>query len=227
AAAHFTLALLSQGTREENHAKMKEHGIHTVLLQREHEVSDQYDALGTPGAVLVRPDGVIGSPVATGAEAIRSLVSSTINESLAALVSIQLQEGDTAPPMVYPDLEGQMFNLAQLRGKPSIVLFWNPGCGFCQQMADDLKVWEKKAEKAGTQVLLISTGTVEVNRKPGFRSRVLLDQHFTAGKAFGAGGTPSAILLDENGKVASKVAVGKPEILDSIFGARTPAGSRA
>lgn len=224
--AHFNLALLTQGTRDENRAKTKEHGIHSVLVQREHELSDQYQAQGTPSAVLVRPDGTIGSPVAAGVEAIRSLVSSTINESLSALVSIQLQEGATAPPLVFPDLDGHMFNLSQLRGHPAILLFWNPGCGYCQQMADDVKAWEKKAAAAGTQVLLISAGTVEENRKQGFRSRIVLDQTFSAGKAFGAGGTPSALRLDEQSKIASKVAVGKPDIADAIFGAPVAAGAR-
>ena len=227
AADYFHLALVSQGTRSENLAKTGEHGIHTVLLQREHEISDRYDALGTPSAVLVRPDGTIGSPVATGAEVIRSLVSNTINESVAGLAPLPLQEGATTPPLVFPDLEGHMFHLSQLRGKPTILLFWNPECGFCQQMADDLKAWEKRAAKAGTQVVFLSSGTVEANAKQGFRSPILLDQNFSAGKAFGATGTPSALRLNEEGKIVSKIAVGKQEILESIFGAPVAAGSRA
>lgn len=226
AVAHFNLAVLSQGSREDNRAKIDQHGIHTVLLQREHEISDAYDALATPSAVLVRPDGTIASPVAVGAEAIRSLVSNTINESLAGLVSIQLQEGDTAPPLVFPDLDGRMFNLSQLRGGPSVLLFWNPACGFCGQMTEDVKAWEKKAGKAGPRMLIVSAGTAEDNRKLGFRSRIVLDQNFSAGKAFGAGGTPSALLLDKQGKVLTKVAVGRQEIVDSVFNAAL-AGSRA
>src|SRR5207253_1471337 len=76
-AASFQLVLVSEGTQQENLAKTKEHGIRNVLLQREREVSTRYDALATPSAVLVRPDGTIGSPVATGAEAIRTLVANT------------------------------------------------------------------------------------------------------------------------------------------------------
>ncbi len=214
-ADHFRLVVVSQGTRDENTAKMRPHGIDTVLLQREHEVADQYDALSTPSAVLVRAQGAIGSAVATGAEAIRSLVANTINEStlsqvLAGPVSSQLEEGANAPALVFPDLEGRMFRLSETRGTPTIVLFWNPGCGFCQQMTDDLKRWEKKASKAGTQVVFISTGSTADNEKQGFRSRILLDQHFSAGKVFGVTGTPSALLLDEEGKLASRVSGGTP-----------------
>jgi hypothetical protein len=72
-ADRVTLALISQGTAEANRAKVAEHGLTQVLLQRDYEVLHAYQAGGTPSAVLVRPDGTIGSPVATGADAIRAL----------------------------------------------------------------------------------------------------------------------------------------------------------
>jgi hypothetical protein len=43
---------------------------------------------------------------------------------------------------------------------------------------------------------------------------VLLDQSFATGQAFGASGTPSAVLVDAEGKVASEVAVGAPAVLE-------------
>ena len=53
----------------------------------------------------------------------------------------------------------------------------------------------------------------------GLSSPVVLDQHFAAGRAFGAGGTPYAVLLDEEGKIASEVAVGAQAVLE-LAGAR-------
>jgi hypothetical protein len=50
-----------------------------VLLQQDREVAELYQVYGTPGAVLVRPDGIIGSPLAQGADAIRALVAQTVN----------------------------------------------------------------------------------------------------------------------------------------------------
>jgi peroxiredoxin/uncharacterized membrane protein YphA (DoxX/SURF4 family) len=224
--AHFNLVLISQGDAASNRATLKDHSIHSVLLQRENEISEQYDALGTPSAVLIRPDGMVGSPVAIGAEAIRSLISNTINESVAGLVAIQLSEGSTVPPLVFPDLDGRMFNLSELRGKPAILLFWNPGCGYCQRMSDDLKSWEKKAAKTGTHVLLISRGAVDENRKQSFRSPILLDQNFSAGKAFGVAGTPSGVLVDNEARIASKVAVGRQEIFGIIFSPQFDSAAR-
>jgi peroxiredoxin/uncharacterized membrane protein YphA (DoxX/SURF4 family) len=217
AAAHFNLAVLSQPTKDGN-AKTNNYGIRAFLLQRDREVFDQYAARGTPSAVIVRADGRIGSPMAEGPEAIRSLVSLLINESVASPANLDVREGAIAPPLVFPDLDGRLYSLSELRGKPSILMFWNPGCPYCQKMSEELKTWEKKATKAGTQVVLISTGTVEANRDQRFRSTILLDQGFSAGKAFGAAGTPSALLLNDEARVVSKVVTGKHDILKSVFG---------
>jgi thiol-disulfide isomerase/thioredoxin len=92
-------------------------------------------------------------------------------------------------------------------------VFWNPGCGFCQQMLPDLKEWkaewEARAPENSPRLLLVSAGSAAANRQMGFASPVvLLDQQFAVGRAFGASGTPSGILVDAEGKVASEVAVG-------------------
>jgi hypothetical protein len=42
---------------------------------------------------------------------------------------------------------------------------------------------------------------------------MLLDPDFGAGNVLGAGGTPSAIIIDEQGRVASEVRVGASEVL--------------
>src|SRR3712207_7515470 len=46
--------------------------------------------------------------------------------------------GEPAPALTLPDLDGSTVDLAAFRGSPTAVLFWNPGCGFCQQMLPDL-----------------------------------------------------------------------------------------
>jgi peroxiredoxin len=121
--------------------------------------------------------------------------------------------GDPAPALTLPDLSGKTINLSDFRGRNTLVLFWNPGCGFCQQMLDDLKAWESSRPKGAPQLLIVSTGTVEVNQAMGLRAPVLLDQNFTAGRAFGANGTPMAVLVDAKGRIASEVAAGGPAVL--------------
>jgi hypothetical protein len=47
----------------------------------------------------------------------------------------------------------------------------------------------------------------------GLSSPIALDQSFAAGRAFGTGGTPSGILVDREGNVASRLAVGAPDVM--------------
>jgi hypothetical protein len=45
------------------------------------------------------------------------------------------------------------------------------------------------------------------------QSPVVLDQTFTTGQAFGVSGTPSAVLVDAEGMIASEIAVGAQAVL--------------
>ena len=97
------------------------------------------------------------------------------------------------------------------------MLFWNPGCGFCQQMLADLQAWEEHpptgAPKDAPKLLVVTTGSVEENKALGLRSTVVLDQSFKVGSMFGANGTPMAVLVDAQGKIASEVVGGAPAVL--------------
>ena len=82
-AQKLTLALVSRGNPEENRRQADEHGLTNVVLQADWEVSKAYRVRGTPSAVLVLPDDSIGSPVAGGSEAIKSLVGRAAQGQLA------------------------------------------------------------------------------------------------------------------------------------------------
>jgi protein-disulfide isomerase len=103
--------------------------------------------------------------------------------------------------------------LADFRGQATAVLFWNPGCGFCQRMLPGLKAREENPPQDAPKLILVSSGDPEENRGQGLRSPILLDRGFQVGTAFGATGTPSAILIDARGNVASKLGVGASEVL--------------
>jgi len=235
----LTFALVSRGEVEENKTKAQEHGLRNVLLQKDWEVSEAYEVRGTPSAVLVSSDGKIASPVAGGVEGIRGLLSYAVGEraqlpmqpqqpqaqgqpcpncgrvhAAAPTVPAAQKVGEDAPEVKLPDLEGNTVELADFRGEETLVLFWNPGCGFCQQMLPDLKQWEAQAPEDAPRLVVVSAGSEEANKQMGLASPVLLDQNFATGRAFGASGTPSAVLVDAQGKVASEVAVGAPGVLE-------------
>jgi thiol-disulfide isomerase/thioredoxin len=161
--------------------------------------------VGTPSAVLVT-DGLIASPLAVGPDAIRALVSD-------AMTPPALKKGDLVPSLRLRDLNGGTMDLAAFGGRRTLLLFWNPSCGFCQSMLDDVKAWESDRPEGAPELAVISAGSPKANREQGFRSRVLLDREFGAGQVFGVGGTPSAVVIDEEGRVASDVGVGAEAVL--------------
>ena len=244
----LTLSLISRGKVEENKTKAQEQGLWHVLLQKDWEVCESYEVRDTPSAVLVSADGKVATPVAGGAEGIRDLLSYAVGEraqlpmqpqqpqaqgqpcpncgkvhAAAPTVEAAQKVGEEAPEVKLPDLEGHTVELADFRGELTLVLFWNPGCGFCQQMLPDLKEWEATSPEDAPGLVVVSAGSEEANREMGLASPVLLDQSFATGRAFGATGTPSAVLVDAEGKVASEVAVGAPAVLELAGAERTQA----
>jgi protein-disulfide isomerase len=80
-------------------------------------------------------------------------------------------------------------------------------------MLSDLKDWEQNRNEESPELLVISAGSLEEIRQQGFRSRVLIDQNFGAGQVFNVEGTPAAVMINEQGRVASEVSVGGSEVL--------------
>lgn len=223
----LTVALVSRGTVEANRAKTDEHGLKNVLLQTDREVAEEYHCFGTPGAVLIKPDGSVGSYLATGAESIGDLVSNATGAAKLPIIAAGNghhnhrpvpappgpKPGEVAPSFELPDLSGKVVRLSEFKGRDTLVLFWNPGCGFCNQILADLKNWEDKRPNGSPELLLVSTGAVETNRAIGIKSTVVLDQGFSVGASFGANGTPSAVLVNAEGRIASSLAIGGPNVL--------------
>lgn len=204
---HFervSIAIISRGTAEANRAKTAPHRLRNVLLQRNREIAEAYKVNGTPSGVLVR-DGQILSAAAAGIDQIRTLVRQAILPS-------PVKKGDPAPQLRLPDLSGKTIDLSQPRGRRTLLLFWNPSCGFCQQMLADVKEWERNGWTDGADLVVVSAGGLAENREQGFRSTVLLDPGFSALYVFSAAGTPAAVMLDEAGRVASEVSVGADEV---------------
>ncbi len=80
----LTIALISQGSLEENRLRSADSGVERVLLQRERELAEAYVAYATPSAVLISPEGSIASVVVQGAVAIRELVGTVVPRPVAA-----------------------------------------------------------------------------------------------------------------------------------------------
>jgi thiol-disulfide isomerase/thioredoxin len=126
--------------------------------------------------------------------------------------------GAEVPAVELPSLKGEAVSLSSLRGDDALLLFWNPDCGFCQSMHDDLLAWEASRNGVAPRLVVVSSGDAESTRAEGFASLVLLDESFEAGSAFGANGTPMAVLVDADGRIASNVVAGAEAVMELANG---------
>lgn len=219
-AGELTVAIVSEG-------KLSEHkgypaGV-LVLLQKAREVADRFEAWGTPSAVLVQSDGSIGSRVAAGADQIAVLVNSIgglSRPSEHGRSSTSLQVDDVVPEMQLPDLDGGHRAVLQEAENGTVLLFWNTQCAFCKQMEDRLTRWAATEGLGRPNVVVLANGSVPELRPLESFARVLMDSNFTAGAAFGARGTPMAVLVDAQRRVASNVVAGEEDIFVLLEQAR-------
>lgn len=211
----LTFAVITRGASKEKIASQYE--FKHIFVQQDREVATLYHAAGTPSAVLVRADGLVGSGLMSGALAIGDLISAAARAGLpiphlppAGLPprSSAPPVGSLAPALALPDLTGKTVGVADFRGHRTMLLFWNPACGFCNRMLPDLKRWEETRAVNAPRLLVVSTGPAELNQAMGLRSPVLLDQNQGASQLFGANGTPSALIVDGEGKIESELALG-------------------
>jgi peroxiredoxin/uncharacterized membrane protein YphA (DoxX/SURF4 family) len=231
-AGRLTIALISRGSPDQNVANAAEHRLSDVLVQGDREVVEDYQANGTPSAVLVSVDGTIASSLSAGTAAITDLVdrstapgldvvpagakATTNGRVTAPSPAPGVAVGSRAPDLRWTALDGRELGLADFRGSRVVLAFWNPECGFCQRLLPALREWEANSSRDSPQLLVVSTGQVKENRALGLIAPIVLERDFETGRLFRAGGTPSAVLIDARGCIAAPVAVGGPAILDLI-----------
>jgi peroxiredoxin len=209
----LTIALVGRGDVKDNRAKAAEHGVRQFFVEEGSEVSSLYKGQATPTAVVIDPEGRIASPLHGGEPGIRALVETTLAQRGLQVVPAgpspapALGVGDPPPDVALTDLDGDAAAIGDYVDERTMLLFWNPTCGFCARMLEDLRAYEGEPPEDAPRILLISTGTPESNRAMDLEAPILLDGAFATANAYGAPGTPSAVLLDADAKVASAVAV--------------------
>jgi peroxiredoxin len=150
-----------------------------------------------------------------------------------------LAVGTEAPAFELPDLAGERGSLAQYRGHPLLLIFFNPACGFCRELLPKLK-GKAESRKQKTEittggdgagngglseesaVLIVSTGDIEANRTLFAEHKVgcsvLLQTGSEVAEAYKVNGTPSGYLIDADGKIATDLAMGADALLALVDG---------
>jgi thiol-disulfide isomerase/thioredoxin len=129
--------------------------------------------------------------------------------------------GSPLPDPVLRELAEAGADLLSYQGKPLVLLFWNPDCGYCQSLLPELQKWETNRRFENPELLVISSGSGAPKGNQYLRSKTVRDESFQLGRAFAVQGTPSAIVIGPNGKVATEVAVGGSAVMN-LMGWQSP-----
>jgi peroxiredoxin len=137
-----------------------------------------------------------------------SLARSRINRS-------GLKAGATAPEFTLPRIDAGELSLSDLRGQRVLLVFSDPDCGPCDQLAPRLQ--ELHLNRPDHQVLVISRRDADATRAKaeslGLTYPIVLQKQWEISFKYGMFATPVGYLIDEQGIVLRDVAVGVEPIL--------------
>ncbi len=116
--------------------------------------------------------------------------------------------GKPAPQFALTSLEGQRFDISQLRGKPVIVNFWATWCVPCYQ---EHPVLVENARTIGGDVqflgVVFNDSEDKINaflRERGSAYPTLLDQQGKTAIEYGVGGVPETFFINRRGVIVAK-----------------------
>jgi peroxiredoxin len=115
-----------------------------------------------------------------------------------------------------PALDGGTVNLEDYRGRKVLLVFSDPHCGPCEELAPHLVRIHRQHRDDGLAVLMVTRGDLEENRgkadRHGFEFPVAVQDRWNLSKEFGIFAMPVAFLIDEEGMIVRDVALGVAEI---------------
>ena len=120
--------------------------------------------------------------------------------------------GTRAPDFSVESVDGLRLSLGDLLGreKPVLLLFTDPSCAPCNALLPEVAEWQESHHDL-ISVVVVSSGTIEENRRKReqFRLRdVLVQAGSEVADAYRYEGTPGAVLIGRDGRIASRIASG-------------------
>ncbi len=228
------LLLLAHGDATRNRELAGAHGLSCpILLLDGQPPCEPLQNMGTPVAYLLDREGRVARPLAVGFEDVVTLARNATGqgdaESDAAAAASRslpgaqplsesrikrdgLKAGTPAPLFQLPDIHGQMISLADYRGRRVLLVFSDPHCGPCDELAPQLAQLDREHGNDGLQFILVGRAERAENRRKaeqfGIRFPVVLQDKWKLSKEYGIFATPVGFLVGEDGVLLEDVAVG-------------------
>jgi peroxiredoxin len=230
--------VVTNGDADENRKLVEQFGIRClVLLQEKMEVAARYRAQGTPMGYRIDAEGRIASELAVGAEPLLKLAELPApprpapsangigpvpngkqphpSLSRSRLNRNGLKAGAVAPEFRLPLVGGGELALAGLRGRRVLLVFSDPNCVPCDELAPRLQ--ELHRERPDLRVVVISRRDAQATRAKaeslGLSFPIVMQRQWEVSLNYGMFATPIGYLIDEKGIIVNDVAVGVEPIL--------------
>lgn len=109
--------------------------------------------------------------------------------------------GDTAPDFQLTKMDGTPVSLAELKGQPTVLVFWTAWCPICKGEAPQINQLATAYEPKGVRVLGINiqdslARTEGGIREFGIRYAVARDEDASVTRRYNVMGTPTILFLD-------------------------------
>ena len=141
----------------------------------------------------------------------------------ALMMNQKLAVGAEAPVLAVNTLEGEALELGKTVGdKAQLMFFLSPDCPVCSELTPALKS-AARAEADWLRVVLASDGEEQDHKGYVERKGLQAFPYVVSellGKTYGVSKLPYAVLVDEQGKIASMGIINSREHLDSLFEAK-------
>lgn len=230
--AGVQLLLVSGGMGASEREMALDHGLRCPVLLLEDGGIPAFHQMGTPAAYLLDGEGKVVEPLAIGADQVPELARRAAGDrgggdtaakrgrrplSQSRIERNGLKPGTPAPAFELPEVRGGMVSLAAHRGRKVLLVFSDPHCGPCDELAPHLLRLHEEHRQNGLDLLMVGRGDPEENRRKaeerGFRFPVALQRKWEVSRQYGIFAAPVGFLIDENGVIAEEVGLGIDQIV--------------
>lgn len=125
--------------------------------------------------------------------------------------SNRLNEGDKISYFQLEDINKEIFDLADYKGKVIVLNFFATWCQPCVEEVDELEAFQKSIQESGkAEFLIVDVGELQSTVQPFIdkyqsTSMYVFDKKREVMKDFGVTGQPETLIIDKNGVLQKRI----------------------